>query len=308
MKRLGQNLRGKVFGQIAGRFLPFGPRAAFLRNRRIPWTRIIAAGLALAIIGEVAIAGVIERRQAQAQLAVAIVVDPPRIQEFFEVEIQEISVDLVRKIILEQVTKKMIEKVVGGQQGGIGGNTMAASNGGQGAMISDYGDYLYTEANADVEQFIDEQFDKQFPSYIDPSIKDEVKIRYQDDPQLTPDNCVDFRTIEFGTDPDALDKFGRSLQIGCNELTAQIGLAQLAALKHSSIVEASKIEATSNSGLLKKDEKSNKIKQSGATYEGIIQSMLQGVVDVQTNNESAVSSIIGALVDQLLDEILDQEF
>lgn len=276
--------------------------------RRVAWTRLVAALLALAIIGQSALAGLSQRRQAQAQLINYTVGDLSRILEFFEIELQEISVDLVRKIVIEQVTKKMIEKIIGGQQGGIGGNTSAASNNGQGGMIADYGQFIFYEANKDVLTYIDEEFERQFPSTIDASIKDAIKQQYEVNPQYVPDDCVDIKTIKYGSDEDAYEKTLKAVQPGCNNLSAQVMLYELAAMKNSQIIEASKTEAVANSGLLKKDEKDNLIEQAGPVLEGIVQAMLQSVADVQTNNESAVASIIGSLVDQLLDEILDQSF
>lgn len=300
--------RRSEYKRLARRFVASSARASVVRFRKISWTRVIAAGLALAIIGEVAIAGVVERRQAKAQIVNYTIGDISRILEFYQTEMQEISVDLVRKIIIEQVTKKMIEKVVGGNSGGIGGGAGGTSNNGSGALVSDYRQFLYNESAKDTNEYIDSEFDRTFPSYIDPSVKDRVKKQYDPDASLVADNCVDASTIDFENDQDATKKLRAASQPGCNNLSAAAMLQDMAALQFALITDASRQEVVANAGLVKKDEKSNRLQQSGSTYEGIIQSMLQGVVDVQTNNESAYSSIIGAMVDQLLDEILDQEF
>jgi hypothetical protein len=247
------------------------------------------------------------KREASAQFAVEVILDIPRIEQFFETEIQEIAKDQIRKTIMEQVTKKMIEKIIGGQNGGIGGGSGGSSGNGQGALIVDMGQFLYEEADEDTQRYIDQEYDRQFPSYIDPSIKDQIKITFDSQAQVTPDDCVDIDQIDEGSE-DATQRLQRYIQPGCNDLSAQLILTQRTLQFNVAVSEASKIEAIANAGLVKKDERTNEIKQSGQVYDAIIASLLQGVVDVQTNNESAVSSIIGALVDQLLDEILGQEF
>jgi hypothetical protein len=249
----------------------------------------------------------VSKREASAQFAVEVILDIPRIEQFFETEIQEIAKDQIRKTIMEQVTKKMIEKIIGGQNGGIGGGSGGSSGNGQGALIVDMGQFLYEEADEDTQRYIDQEYDRQFPSYIDPSIKDQIKITFDSQAQVTPDDCIDIDQID-GSSEDATQRLQRYIQPGCNDLSAQVILSQHALQFNVAVSEASKIEAIANAGLVKKDEQTNQIKQSGQVYDAIIASLLQGVVDVQTNNESAVSSIIGALVDQLLDELLGQEF
>lgn len=239
-------------------------------------------------------------QKAQAQIINFTTLDIQRWIEFWQTESQEITVDQIRQIVIKEVTKKMIEKIIGGENGGVAG--------GSSAFVDDYYQYLYTENEGDTREFIDNEFDRLFPSYIDPSIKEAIKDQYSSDANFIPTDCVDVRSIDFLNDPDAADQLARAAQIGCNEISSQLVLHAQALGYNALLQKQAELELESNDGLVNKDEDSNTLKQSGVVYSGIIQGALEAVYGVQINNESAISSIIGAFVDQMLDEILDQEY
>jgi len=243
--------------------------------------------------------GAIKPKEAKAQVINYTVGDMQRWIEFYQLEAQEVTVDQIRQIVIKEVTKKMIEKIIGGEQGGIAG--------GGSAFVDDYYKYMFTDTEKDTRAYIDDEFDRLFPSYIDSSIKQAIKDEYDQSAELVPDDCVDIRTINFASDPDATTKLVKAAQFGCNELSAQIMLHAQALGYEALMQKAAELELQSNQGLVNKGE-DNKLKQSGVVYSGIIQGALEAVYGVQINNESAISSVIGAFVDQLLDELLDQEY
>ena len=194
----------------------------------------------------------------------------------------------------------MIDKIIGGENGGVAGEGSA--------FINDYGQYIYGETNKDVRSFIDDEFDRQFPSHIDPGIKEGVKRQYDRSASYIASDCVDAQTIDFRGDDDALNKLMRSLQPGCNEVTAQVILQNQSRNYALALVEQAKTEAAANEGLTIKDEKNNTLKKSGVELEGLIQGAEQAVYDVQTRSESAVSSVIGSFVDKIIEELADKTY
>ncbi|MFO0705056.1 MAG: hypothetical protein U0517_03810 [Candidatus Andersenbacteria bacterium] len=256
--------------------------------------------LMVLLIGTSGYYGLLKPQPAKAQIENFTILDIQRWIEFFQVEAQKVTKDEIRQIVIKEVTKKMIEKIIGGQQGGIAG--------GGSAFVDDYYRYLYTENEKDTRRYVDNEFDRLFPSYIDPSIKKAIKDLYDQNARLVPDNCVDARTINFAGDPDAANKLAQAAQFGCNEISAQLLLDAQARGYDALMQKAAELELQSNQGLVNKDEDSNPHKQSGVVYSGVIQGALAAVYNVQVNNESAISSVIGAFVDQLLDEILDQQY
>lgn len=263
--------------------------------------------LALIVGGTLGL-GTIKQRQAKAQIINFTVGDLESILQFIETEGQEITKDQIRKIIMEKLVEKMTDKIVGGESGGIGGGAGGTTGGGQGAFINDYFQYIYAEASDDVSDQIDNAYDALFPSYINNDIKELVKQEFDDQPDLVADDCQDASSIDFTSDLNAADKLDKALQLGCNGVTAIAILDTYAGTLQSMIAQASITEALANEGLVKKDEKTNKLEQSGQTYEAIIQAQYQGLTDVQTNNESSFSNIIGALLDQVLDQLLDKSY
>ncbi len=268
----------------------------------------VVLGLSLLIVVGTVGLGQIEQKQAHAQIINYTVGDLESIMQFIETEAQEIAVDQIRKIVMEKLLEKMIDKIVGGQDGGTGGGSGGGSGDGQGAFIKDYEQFLLVEAAKDTTSFIDSDFDSLFPSYIDSSVKDDVKEFFEPNAQVVPDDCVDLDSIDFENDEDPETKLIKAAQPGCNELTASLILHDRAQVMFSRIYDESKTQAIANQGFVKKDEDTNELQQSGSTYESIIQANIQGIVDVQTNNESAYSSIIGALLDQALDGLLEKEY
>jgi hypothetical protein len=235
----------------------------------------------------------------EATVPAAILIDIQRWIEFFKDEEFKITKDEVRQIIIKEVTKKMIEKIIGGEQGGVAG-------GGK-AFVDDYYQFLYTDNEKDTRRYVDDEFDRLFPSYIDSSIKQAVKDMYDQNAQLVPDDCIDVRTIDFANDPDAAKKLIKASQFGCNEITAQAILYSQSLGYQALLQKQAELELQSNAGLVVKGEDNN-LEQSGWVLQGIISGALAAVYNVQVNNESAISSIIGSFVDQLLDEILDKQY
>jgi|GEM_PF-5067283 len=217
---------------------------------------------------------------------------------FFQTEAQEITVDQVRKIVIEQITKKVIDKIIEGNAGGVAG--------GGSAFVRDYSHYIWDQAANDNGSFIDDEYDALFPSYIDPALKQDLKGIYNGSFDVVPNDCIDIDSISFDTDPDALNKVQKYLQFGCNNATAMALLRQQAALNYYAITQASQTELQANQGFANKDEDTNEIKKPGTIYDSAISGAIQAVYDVQTNNQSALSSIIGSFVDQLIDEIIDE--
>lgn len=221
-------------------------------------------------------------------------------------EVDEITVDQIRKLVIKEITKKVIEKVIYGEGGGTGiGGALGTSGGGSGAFINDYAQFLYVAASEDVRSYIDSAYSQYLPSYISPDAKTVAQDRFDPNYSPIPSDCVDFRTIG-DDDPEAFEKWLKALQPGCYDASASAFLIQVSEKKYAEIVEASKTEALANAGTAAKDEKTNKLKQSGIVYQGIVQGALEAVYNVQTQSESAVSQIIGALVDQVMDEILSE--
>ncbi|MDP2587830.1 MAG: hypothetical protein Q8P33_03610, partial [bacterium] len=60
--------------------------------------------------------------KAEAQILNSTILDAQRWVEFWQVEAQEITTDQIRKIVIKQVTKKVIDKIVGGESGGVSGS------------------------------------------------------------------------------------------------------------------------------------------------------------------------------------------
>ncbi len=262
----------------------------------------------LVLAGTLSLGFAEQHNQARAQIINFTIGDLESILQFEVTEIQEIVVDQIRKLIMEQLLNKMVDKIVGGEDGGVGGGAGGTSGEGQGAFIKDYGQFIYGEAAKDTTGFVDQEFDRIMPSYMDPAIKDEVKKLYDPDYDIIPTDCEDITNIDFNSEESQYDKAAKAIQWGCTGITAQSELMSRAAGLFNAIANNSRVEAIANKGFVKKDEETNQLQQSGATYEGIIQSNLQGLVDVQTNNQSAVSSIIGALLDQVLDQLLSKNY
>ncbi len=265
-------------------------------------TVLLLAGI---IAGTASLYDMTRPKPAKAQIAAAIVVDIQRWIQFFKDEGFKITIDEVRQIVIKEVTKKMIEKIIGGQQGGIAG--------GGSAFVSDYYKYLYTDNDKDTRTYIDEQFDKLFPSYIDPAIKQQIKSSFDDQASIVPSSCVDPSSIDFINDPDATTKLVHAAQLGCNQLSAQVLLYGQALAYNDRLQNQSAQELQANSGLVNKSDdeqgkKRNILKQSGVVYSGVIQGALAAVYGVQINNQSAISSVIGSFVDQLLDELLNTQY
>ena len=257
------------------------------------------------VAGAYGLGGVVKQQQAKAVFPVEVLLDFARVLEFVEVEAQEITVDQIRKMVIEQATKKVIEKIIYGG-GGVSDGSSAFSGNGEGSFIIDYSQYLYREPEKDVRAYVDVLYDKYLPSYIDSSIKKHARERYDPDYSPIPSDCVDIETI----DPNASGAHGdllKSLQFGCNDLSAAAFLYGASDGRFQELTNAAEAEAIANSGVLAKNEETNKLEQSGVVYEGIVQGALAAVYNVQTESESAISSIIGAFLDQVLDEILSQK-
>jgi hypothetical protein len=252
--------------------------------------------------------GLSARKEAQAQVINFTIGDLMRELEFYITEEQEILVDMIRKVIIEQITKNVIERIIGGQNGGIGGGGGGTSGNGSGAFISNYSQFLYTEAATDTRNFVDESYERDLPTYMDPEVTRLTIDGFDPDYNLVPDDCVDMSTIDIANDPEALIKLDLSLNFGCNELSAQYLLLMRAAQQYALVVNASEVEALANAGAVKKDEETNELKQSGIVYQGIVQGALAAMYNVHTESESAVASVLSAFADNLIDQLLDQEF
>lgn len=269
---------------------------------------VITALVVLILAGTLSLGLVKSRNQAQAQIENYTLGDLGRTLEFDVTEIQEIVVDQIRKLVMEQLLNKMVDKIVGGQDGGVGGGAGGTSGEGQGAFIKNYGQFIYGEAAKDTNRFIDDKYDEIMPSYMDSQIKEPIKDYFSPDFNPIPDDCVDINSIDFNSDEDQYDKIFKAIQPGCDPLTAQSILFTWASGTYSQIANTSAVEAIANKGFVKKDEQINQLQQAGSTYDAIIKANVQGLVDVQTNNQSAVSSIIGALLDQVLDQLLSKSY
>jgi hypothetical protein len=289
---------------LQARHLGRATRGSFGGKVKVVLTTWILTAVVVTSVGF----GLTARKEAQAQVINFTIGDLMRELEFYIVEEQEILVDLIRKVIIEQITKNVIERVIGGQNGGIGGGGGGTSGNGSGAFISDYSQFLYVEAAIDTQNSIDDRYSGDLPTYMDPAVRQLALDSFDPDYNLVPDDCVDMSTIDIANDPDALIKLDKSLNFGCNELSAQYYLLMRAAQQYALVVNASEVEALANAGAVKKDEDTNELKQSGIVYQGIVQGALAAVYNVHTENESAVASILGAFADQLIDQILDQEF
>lgn len=256
--------------------------------------RIISAVLMVAVLVSVGTYGLKRPRTAEAYSAIPVfeTVEWQSWVRFWQTEAQEISMDEVRRIVIQQVTKKLVEKILEELD----------------VFVKKYKDYIYNEAGSDTLRYVDSMFDTFFASYIDPAVKNAVKQYYYGDYNPVPPDCVDIDTINFAEDDNALEKTFKYAQIGCNELSAQMIAMEYAFRNYVSTTVSSQVELLVNKGLVKKDELTDELGQSGEVYTAMIDGAMQAIFDVQTNNESAISSIIGAFVDQLLDELLDQQF
>jgi len=276
------------------------------RSRRSSKARVGAAviGVVLVLALSFGAGGVVQQQRARATLPVISLFGVTDYLNRLLDEVDEITVDQIRKLIIKEITKKVIEKVIYGEGGGTGiGGALGTSGSGSSAFINDYYQFLFAASSEDVRGYIDEAYSKYLPSYISPEAKQVALDRFDPNYNPIPDDCVDFRTIS-ADDPDAFEKWLRALQPGCYDSSAAMFLIEKSDKKYQEAVEAAKAEAEANNGLVSKDEKSNKLKQSGVVYEGIVQGALEAVYDVQTSSNSAVSQIIGALVDQVIDEVL----
>ncbi|MFH0830581.1 MAG: hypothetical protein V1895_00790 [Parcubacteria group bacterium] len=248
---------------------------------------LVALGLLIGVSG----VDLARPKQAQAIIPVLEDADIHRWIQFWQTEAQEITMDEVRRIVVQQVTKKMVEKILDELD----------------VFVKKYKDYIYGEAGNDTLRYVDTMFDAFFASYIDPAVKNAVKQYYYGDYNPVPNDCVDPDSINLG-DGNVLEKTLKYVQVGCNELSAQMIATEYAFRNYVSTTVSSQVELLVNKGLVKKDEKTDELGQSGEVYAAMIDGAMQAVFDVQTNNESALSSIIGAFVGQMLDEILDSEY
>lgn len=253
--------------------------------------RFVAVLLVVSLLTGVVGFGLARPKPAQAIIPVLEDADIHRWIQFWQTEAQEISMDEIRSIVIQQVTKKLVEKILEELD----------------VWVKKYKDYIYSEASDDTLRYVDSMFDAFFASYIDPAVKNAVKQYYYGDYNPVPNDCVDPDSINLG-DGNYLEKTLKYAQYGCNNLTAAAIATEYAFRNYVSTTVSSQVELLVNKGLVKKDEKTDELGQSGEVYAAMIDGAMQAVFDVQTNNESAISSIIGAFVDQLLDELLDEEF
>src|SRR3990167_8269415 len=125
----------------------------------------IIAAVAVLVFGFV-IGGLFANQKVRAQVETNELVSVPADLNRLLDEIDQISVDQIRKIVIKEITKKVIEKVIYGDNGGIGiGGALGSSGNGSGAFVQDYARFLYTAANEDTQRFIDVSYDKYFPNY-----------------------------------------------------------------------------------------------------------------------------------------------
>src|SRR3990167_10592656 len=157
--------------------------------------RVTASILLSVLFMTMVTVGLAKPRQTSATIPAAILVDIQRWIEYFKNEAGKITMDEVRRIVVQQVTKKLVQKIIDELD----------------VFVKNYKDYIYNESSSDTLRYVDSMFDRFFASYIDPAVKNAVKQYYYGDYVPVPNDCLDIDSINVG-DGNSLEKTLKYLQ------------------------------------------------------------------------------------------------